>query len=76
MNKVLVASGCLILGEVIVPKVVVISLLAPTLLDVAESSNFGNAEGPVEDGGNPKVLFGLGSATTVEPVVELIVDKG
>lgn len=58
------------------PKVVVTSLLAPTLLGAAECSNLGKAESFVEDGGNPDVLFGLGSARTFEPVVELSVDDG
>lgn len=58
------------------PKVVVTSLLAPTLLGAAECSNLGKAENPVEDGGNPDVLFGLGSAGNFEPVVELSVDEG
>jgi hypothetical protein len=64
------------LGVVIVPRVVVISLLAPTLFDVAERSGFGNPGSPVKDGGNLNVPFGLGSAMTVDSVAESTVDEG
>ena len=37
---------------------------------------FGDADSTVEDGGNPKVLFGLGSGMTVEVVAVLSVDEG
>lgn len=57
-------------------EVVVVSFLVSTLFDGAGGSTFGDTESPVEDCGNPKMLFGLGSAITVEPVAGLSLDKG